>query len=203
MKTCFLCIVGNADFRIGKLVQLHHSFGVCGAHVRGGDNAQLAAPIGKLLQLGKNHPQAGILDERYQQIDAVRRKDFPAQFRGDIHVLPAVGEKEASGKGRIGTGAGFPGCFTGNLILCVLERQQKRFPQGNRQSLSQLLIGTEKVADAVIDEADFFFRIIRIITVSQFFQTVSEQKRKIRSQTGDGLLRVQILLLGPDFLCIQ
>ena len=72
MEPGFFYIIGNADFRIGKLCQFLDGLGIRGAHVRCREDPQSAASLGETLQLRPDHGIARELDEGYQKVDPVR-----------------------------------------------------------------------------------------------------------------------------------
>ena len=88
-----LGVVADLDVRIGQLSKLLNGFHVGSAHVRGGDDAELAAVLREFPQLVHDEPQAAPFDEGHQHIDPIGRDDFLFELCKHLRLMHSPGEK--------------------------------------------------------------------------------------------------------------
>ena len=88
-------VVADLDLCIGQRAQLLNGFYVRSAHIRGGDDAQLASTLRKLAQLVHNKPQTTPFDEGHQHVNAVSRHDFLFQLGVHLRLMNGTGEQRA------------------------------------------------------------------------------------------------------------
>ena len=88
-----LGIVADLDVRIGQLSQFLNGFHIGSAHVRGGDDAKLAAVLREFPQLVHDKPQAAPFDEGHQHVDPVGRDDFLFELGKHLRLMHSSGKK--------------------------------------------------------------------------------------------------------------
>ena len=90
-----LGVVADLDVRIGQLSKLLNGFHVGSAHVRGGDDAELAAAVRKLSQLVHDESQTAPFDEGHQHVNSVSRDDLLFELCEHLRLMHRAGEKRA------------------------------------------------------------------------------------------------------------
>ena len=93
MEAGRLGVVADLDLRIGQLSKLLNGLYICCAHIRGGDDAELAAAVRKLPQLVHNEPQTAPFDEGHQHVNSVSRDDFLFELCKHLRLMRSPGEK--------------------------------------------------------------------------------------------------------------
>ena len=88
-----LGVVADLDVRIGQLSKLLNGLHICCAHVRGGDDAELAAVLREFPQLVHDKPQAAPFDEGHQHVNSVSRDNLFFELRKHLRLMHSPGEK--------------------------------------------------------------------------------------------------------------
>ena len=93
MEAGRLGVVADLDVRIGQLSKLLNGLHICCAHVRGGDDAELAAVLREFPQLVHDKPQAAPFDEGHQHVNSVSRDNLFFELRKHLRLMHSPGEK--------------------------------------------------------------------------------------------------------------
>ena len=93
MEARCLGIVADLDLRIGQLSKLLNGFHISSSHVRGGDDAELAAVLREFPQLVHDKPQAAPFDEGHQHVNSVSRDNLFFELRKHLRLMHSPGDK--------------------------------------------------------------------------------------------------------------
>ena len=92
MKTGSFRVVADLDFRVEQESQLLNGFNIRRAHIRGRDDAKLAAALCKRAQVIDNQAKPAPLNERDKHVDSVCRGDFFFKLGVHLWLVNRAGE---------------------------------------------------------------------------------------------------------------
>ena len=93
MEAGDLRVVTDLDLRIRELAQLLDRFHIGRAHIRGRDDLQLAAVLGKGGQFVHDETQPAPFDEGNQHIDPIAGNDLLLKLRIHLRLMYGAGKQ--------------------------------------------------------------------------------------------------------------